>query len=267
MGQISSASITCMGVSMLLCILVPIILCVYLKQQGASLRGMVVGAMTFIMFALVAEQVMHTIVLNAFQDFLMAPENVVFYALYGGMAAALFEETGRFLAMKFYMRNRLYRKDALMYGVGHGGIEAIILGGTGCLSNLATAIAINSGTINDILATADDSVKAAVEQMSSVPAWQFLLVGVERMSAITLHICLSFLVYQSVKHHKKVCLLLAYVFHFAVDFFAAFASAKGVSVIVIELLLIVTDVIFVYFVYQMYQKEGEEAEEGVPEKA
>ena len=48
--------------------------------------------------------------------------NIWFYALYGGIAAGVFEETGRFTAMKFWMKKSLSKESSFMYGVGHGGI-------------------------------------------------------------------------------------------------------------------------------------------------
>ena len=46
------------------------------------------------------------------------------YALYGGLAAGLFEETGRLLAFRFILKPHTARITALSYGIGHGGIEA-----------------------------------------------------------------------------------------------------------------------------------------------
>ena len=43
------------------------------------------------------------------------------------VAAGVFEETGRLLAMKFCMKKDLDKKNAIMYGIGHGGIRFLRL--------------------------------------------------------------------------------------------------------------------------------------------
>ena len=149
MYQVSGLSIGCIGISLVICLTIPVFAAYYMKrQQGATLRSFLVGMMSFIFFALIAEQMLHVVVLSVFQDYMTDPEHLLVYAIYGGLAAAVFEETGRFIAMKYLMRNRLYKKEALMYGLGHGGVEAILIGGIGSFSNLATAISINSGALD-----------------------------------------------------------------------------------------------------------------------
>ncbi len=51
--------------------------------------------------------------------------------IYLGLLAGLFEEIGRFLAFKFFypkQKIELNKKNALLFGLGWGGIEAIIIG-------------------------------------------------------------------------------------------------------------------------------------------
>ena len=42
--------------------------------------------------------------------------------------------------MKFWMKKWLDFPNALMYGIGHGGVEAILLGGLSGISNLVSTI-------------------------------------------------------------------------------------------------------------------------------
>ena len=255
MYQVSGLSIGCIGISLVICLTIPVFAAYYMKrQQGATLRSFLVGMMSFIFFALIAEQMLHVVVLSVFQDYMTDPEHLLVYAIYGGLAAAVFEETGRFIAMKYLMRNRLYKKEALMYGLGHGGVEAILIGGIGSFSNLATAISINSGALDASIAANDQTIITAVEQMTTLPSWQFLLVAVERMSAMTLHICLSYLVYQAVKHGRNKCFLAALLIHFLVDAVTVYMASK-IPVIAIEMALVLVDCVLVFVVYRMYQNE------------
>ena len=255
MYQISGLSIGFIGISLILCLTVPVFAVYYMKrQQGATLRSFLIGMMTFIFFALIAEQALHMLVLGMFQAYMTDPKHLLVYAMYGGLAAAVFEETGRFVAMKYLMRNHLYKKEALMYGLGHGGVEAILIGGIGSFSNLATALSINSGALDASIAAHDQNIIAAVEQMVAMPSWQFLLVGVERMAAMVLHVCLSYLVYRAVKHGRVECFGAALLIHFLVDAVTVFLAAK-LPVLVIEIGIILVDCVLAFFVYRMYQSE------------
>jgi hypothetical protein len=60
MNTVSSASITGMVVSLILCVAVPVALCILLKRKtGAKLSDMLLGAVTFVIFAMFLEQMLH----------------------------------------------------------------------------------------------------------------------------------------------------------------------------------------------------------------
>ena len=217
---ISSAAIVAMIFSMCIAFALPIAAMIFAKiRLKGMLRYVFVGAAVFVLFVLVLESGMHALVLGISGEGLT--KNIWIYALYGGLAAGLFEETGRFLAMKFVMRRSLTKENAVMYGIGHGGIEAMILVGLSYISNLITAMMINAGMLETILAGVPEGIREATrEQLSllwTLPAHTFALAGCERVSAFILHICLSYIVYRAVKDKKPLYYLIAVVIHAAVD--------------------------------------------------
>ena len=100
-----------------------------LKNKSVSLLSAVIGAATFIVFALVLEQIMHIFMLP------IVSNSTVAYVIYGVLAAGVFEETGRFLACKFLMKKRSDNKNAIMLGIGHGGIESVLIIGISMFSS------------------------------------------------------------------------------------------------------------------------------------
>lgn len=102
---------------------------------------------------------------------------MAFY-VYAALAAAVFEETGRLIAMKFWMKKWLDFPNALMYGIGHGGVEAILIGGLSGISNLVSMLMINSGAMQNTLAALPaESANQTVSQLSALwttPAPLFL---------------------------------------------------------------------------------------------
>lgn len=213
MNTVSSASITGMVVSLILCVAAPVALCVLLKRKtGAKLSDMFLGVVIFILFARFLEQLLHMAMLSAFGEKLTG--NLWLSALYGGAAAAVFEEFGRLIAMKYLLDNQLEKDTALMYGVGHGGIEALTIGALTCVSNLATVSMINGGKLESALAGLDEAARATtletVSQLWTLPSYLFYMVGVERLIAFALQICLSYLVYRAVRYHRRGFFLAAW---------------------------------------------------------
>lgn len=99
--------------------------------------------------------------------------NIWLYGLYGGLAAGVFEETGRFLAFRFVLRNRTARITSLVYGIGHGGIEAFLVAGLTMASNLILGVTYTHGG-----AVPSDLIPA-IEALLAIPAPTFLWSGFE----------------------------------------------------------------------------------------
>ena len=257
MGTVSTLSIAGMTVSLLIAVLLPIVLCIVVrKKTKAKFSSLFLGCATFVVFALVLEQILHMVVLRVTGTTLTG--NIWLYALYGGAAAAVFEETGRIITMKFIMKKNLNRENALMYGVGHGGVEAILIIGLAQISNIATAIMINSNQMGMVLNVLDEKQKAAtIESLSTLwttPGYMFFMGGIERVSAIILQIALSVFVYAGIKQGKKLIVIMAYVLHFTVDFLVVVAADK-LPVMVVEAVLLLASVLLGLVATKLYKKE------------
>ncbi len=257
--QVSALAITGIIFSAVIAIGLPIVLLVLVKVKlhtRAADAG--IGALTFVLFALVLEQISHSIALGLGKEALT--ENVWLYALYGGLAAGLFEETGRFVAMRFWMKKNLSRESSIIYGVGHGGIEAILIAGLTCISNLITALMINSGQIENAFSSIEDGVgkETAIQGLSvlwTTPGYLFFMAGIERITAIALHICLSYLVYRAVRYGMKKYWFLAVALHFLVDA-ATVLLSNSVPLAAMEAVLFVSVGILAAVVRKMYLTEA-----------
>lgn len=150
--SVPAASVAGMIFSLILSIGLPIGLLIYLRNRtGARISAFLIGGATFFLSAMVLEQLLHAAVLAAAGNALTG--NIWLYALYGGLAAGLFEETGRYVAMKFCMKKQLTRQSALMYGAGHGGIEAVLILGLASINNLSAVALVNSGGFESFLSS------------------------------------------------------------------------------------------------------------------
>ncbi len=256
---VPTANMIGMAVSLIVAVGLPVALCIFVcRKTKARISGFFIGAATFILFALILEQILHTAVFAAAGTALTG--NIWLYALYGGLAAGLFEETGRYLAMKLCMKKTLSKQNAILYGVGHGGIEAILLVGMNCISNLLLSVSINSGQLGMLLPMAglDQNVTqqlmTQLEVLSITPAWQFYMAGVERVSAIIFHISASYLVYLAVKKKKISWYLLAVLAHFLLDAITV-VTAAYLPILAVEGILLAFCVGLASVIWRMYHRE------------
>ena len=236
-------SIIAMGTCALVGFAVPIALAWWLvKKHKARLMTILIGAGVFIAFALVLESILHQIVLKGpYGQTIMG--NVWYYALYGGLAAGIFEETGRFLAMKFLLKKEPSNAlPAIAYGAGHGGVEMLLLFGMAMISNIVLSVMINTGSADTLLASAPadslEQVQAQFEQLEKVTAGACFLGIWERLSALILQLALSILVWTAVRKGGKWLWLFpaAILLHFLVDGCAVVLS-RNASMFVTEVIV------------------------------
>ena len=212
-----------MALAALFCFAMPVLLLIYYRKKGADILPFFIGCLVFVMFALILEPLMHQLVLKVLPVGKTILGNTLLYALYGGLAAGVFEETGRFLAFMTVLKKKLGNdRNALMYGAGHGGIEAILTLGLAYMGNIVMSVLINAGQTDMLTATATgeaaEQLKAVLDSLVTTAPWTYLLAIVERTLAITTHICLSVLVFFAVKKPDKGWLFpTAILLHAALD--------------------------------------------------
>lgn len=259
MTPVSTANIIAMVFTLLISTVVPIAACIIavFKWKGkVKISSFFIGAATFILFAMILERILHAVVLGTTGTLLTG--NVWLYAIYGGLAAGLFEETGRFLAMKFCMKNTLNRENAILYGIGHGGIEAILLVGLTYVNNLIYTLLINSGSLTSLLSVYDANTQQTVLRqltaLGTTPSYLFYMAGVERINAMLLHVVLSYLVYLAVRNRKTGLYVLSVFLHALVDAGFILLSSK-LSLVLCEVILFAA-VLLLAFVIHRYDKSN-----------
>ena len=157
-----------MVISLLLSVGLPIFLGIFIyKKTKPWVPAFFIGCGIFVGFAMILEQICHAIVLTVTGSVIR--DNIWLYAIYGGLAAALFEECGRWIAMKFCLKKHLTRENALMYGAGHGGIEAFLILGMSSMSNLLTAAMINGGLMEKTMTALEPAQQEVTYHHAGLP--------------------------------------------------------------------------------------------------
>lgn len=243
MPMVSAGSIVLMSVNAIVGFAVPVCLAWYLvRKHRARLSTILIGAGTFIVFALVLESLVHQLVLKGPHGGAILG-NKLWFALYGGLAAGIFEETGRFLSMKFLLKGEPAKPlPALAYGAGHGGVEMLVIFGITMISNLVLSVLINSGQSAVLFANVPEEaavqVQAQLDQLQTTGTGVWLIGLWERFAALVLHLGLSVLVWTAVRKGGKWLWLFpaAILLHAIVDA-GAVLMQKTVGMVPLELIL------------------------------
>jgi len=107
--NVPTLSIVFMVISCLIAFLVPVGLLLYFRiKKKADILPFFVGCAVMLIFAFVLEQLAHRLILGSAAGMIIQ-KNTLLYALYGGLMAGLFEETGRFVAFKTVLKRKQER--------------------------------------------------------------------------------------------------------------------------------------------------------------
>ncbi|MDR1836339.1 MAG: YhfC family intramembrane metalloprotease [Treponema sp.] len=255
--QVSAFSIVFMAISAVISIGLPIFLFIFLyRKYSAKVIPMIVGACAFIIFAMILEQTVHSIV---FRNFALW-EKPLLYIIYGTFMAGIFEETARFFSFTILKRKYNGVITGLSYGIGHGGIEAVLLAGVSMISSIVLCIFFNAGNIEIITGSlqgeASEQINMQINALLTSAPYMFLLSGMERLFAISIQISLSVIVFYSVYCKGKIWLFpSAILLHAIIDIpAAAFQVNILKSIFVVETLAALAAVIVTILAAVLHRK-------------
>ena len=203
-------------------ILLPIVLAFYLTRTfSLPWKLVIAGALTFI-----AAQILHIPVVygltalfnNGTLPAIPEAYSGIFNAVLLGLLAGIFEETARWILFKFSLKNVKTWAEGVLVGVGHGGVEALLLGILGLVS-VVSMIAMRNADLSSLGVPPEqmDLARQQMEQFWSAPIYMAFLGLVERVFAISLHLSLSVMVLYSVVYKKPVWFWIALLWHAFVD--------------------------------------------------
>ncbi len=144
-----------------------------------------------------------------------------------GLSAGLCEELSRYAFMRWGLREPSQRgwSRGVVFGVGHGGIESILFGGTASLGALNMLIASLFPFL--IPAAQRRVLDATLEAYADIPYWASFYAAAERMAAMSAHVLMSVLVMRALTRGNLAYLLAAIAFHTALDAPIVFKATLG----------------------------------------
>ena len=228
---IGKSSIPALAITVDLMVAIPVIFFLYwrLKHKGRTNIGyLIAGAVGFFVSARVLELGVHYICImtdNPVSRFING--NTAAFVLYGTAMAGVFEECGRHVVLKYIMKKNRTRENAVLYGIGHGGIEILAVLLPSMILYLVIAILFSQGTVEEALnqlKITEETAAAALPSVQAAAAFDYALMAmnvIERLLAMLLHIGLTVIVFYGIINAKKGFLPLAILLHMAMDTFPA----------------------------------------------
>jgi uncharacterized membrane protein YhfC len=144
-----------------------------------------------------------------------------------GLTAGLCEETARWLFLRYGMTQARSYREAVVFGVGHGGFESIWFGVLVGATWLSAWAALRAGP--EAMGVPQEQLSAAAEAfastLSSDPSARLLAAG-ERLMTMVFHVAEASLVMLSVARRRFWPLALAIVWHAAADAATVFSLAR-----------------------------------------
>lgn len=205
----------------LLMIGLPIVLAIILTRQWKlGWRLWFVGGATFIISqighipfnALASSLLNQTALKNLSPD-----QSHIFNAIFLGLSAGLFEELARYAVLRWWLKDARSWRKGVLFGAGHGGAEAILLGGLAMYAFFQLVV-LRSVDLSTVVPTAQ--LAQAQQQVAAYWSadWYAALLGaLERLFTLVIQISLAVLVMQAFIRKQSVWVWLAVIYHAVVD--------------------------------------------------
>ena len=261
---IGKSAIPSLAATVILMIVIPVIFFIYWRRkykEQTKISWLIAGMIGFIVSARVLELGVHYLCIladNPVSRFING--NTAAYVLYGITMAGVFEECGRYIVMKYIMKKDRTRENAVLYGIGHGGIEILAVVLPTMITSLAAAVLFSRGTTEEALSAlkiTEETAAAALPTVQAAAVFDYAAMAmnvIERLFAMLLHIGLTVIVFYGVINGKKAFLLLAILLHMLMDTFPALYQRGAVPLWSVEVWAALWTAVVVFIAVRLYRR-------------
>ena len=228
---IGKSAVVSLTITVILMIAIPV--CFFIcwrrkHREQTKISWLIAGAAGFVISARMLEVGVHYFCIvadNPVSRFING--NTAAFVIYGITMAGIFEECGRLIILKYILKKDRTRENAVIYGIGHGGIEILTVLLPAMILYLAIAVMFSQGDTEAALKTlniTEETATAALPSVQAAAAFDYAMMAMnvmERLLAMLIHIGLTVIVYYGVVNAKKLCLPAAILLHMLADTFPA----------------------------------------------
>ena len=271
---IGKSSVPSLIITIILMVAIPVAFFFYWRRkhkEQTNISYLIAGALGFIVSARMLELGVHYFCIladNPVSRFIN--RSTVAFVLYGIAMAGVFEECGRHIVLKYIMKKNRTRENAVLYGIGHGGIEVLAILLPTMITYLVIAVLFSRGDVEYALSSlkiTEETAAAALPSVQAAAAFDYAMMAmnvIERLLAMLLHIGLTVIVYYGVISAKKAYLPMAVLLHMLMDTFAALYQRGVVPLWSVEVWVAVWTAVIVFIAGKLYRKMKAYDGTGIP---
>ena len=264
---IGKSAVVSLTITVILMIAIPV--CFFIcwrrkHREQTKISWLIAGAAGFVISARMLEVGVHYFCIvadNPVSRFING--NTAAFVLYGITMAGIFEECGRLIILKYILKKDRTRENAVIYGIGHGGIEILTVLLPAMILYLAIAVMFSQGDTEAALKTlniTEETATAALPSVQAAAAFDYAMMAMnvmERLLAMLIHIGLTIVVYYGVVNAKKLCLPSAILLHMLADTFPALYQRGILPLWAVEIWIAFWTLMIMLIAAKLYKRMSE----------
>ena len=264
---IGKSAVVSLTITVILMIAIPV--CFFIcwrrkNREQTKISWLIAGAAGFVISARMLEVGVHYFCIvadNPVSRFING--NTAAFVLYGITMAGIFEECGRLIILKYILKKDRTRENAVIYGIGHGGIEILTVLLPAMILYLAIAVMFSQGDTEAALKTlniTEETATAALPSVQAAAAFDYAMMAMnvmERLLAMLIHIGLTVIVYYGVVNAKKLCLPAAILLHMLADTFPALYQRGILPLWAVEIWIAFWTLMIMLIAAKLYKRMSE----------
>lgn len=222
-------------ISFVISFVTPILMLIYyMVRKKQKLKPFIVGVLVFFISQIMLRLPLLSYVFPNQIWYMRLSLNPYLYSIFLGLTAGIFEEVGRYIGFKYFLKNNQKYDDGLSFGFGHWAIEALLIVG-----------------INAIILLFSHNLLEA----SGLSITNAFMMGMERLFVLSVHVGLSIIVLYSVRLNKISYLFIAIILHGIIDVgIGILPQIFNMGTIGIEIYLLIWGLGFLYLIYKLKLK-------------
>lgn len=234
------------------------------RRLQVSWRYFAYGAVIFLIFQLITRVPLVVVLQGVVTPYVEASRALMFGWLVAlALTAGLAEEIGRYIGYRWLFREEKTWSRAVMYGLGHGGFESMVLVGGLTLLGLINLLALSSVDLATLPLT-DEQRELARQQLAAVaaqPDWLPLAGAWERLWTLPFHVALSVIVLQVFRRGQMGWLWLAITLHTLVNLIAvgiapALALQGTAAILIPEVVVMFAGIAGLWVIWRLREDDG-----------
>lgn len=241
---IGKCSVPALSLTVILMIAIPVAFFLFWRRkhkEQTRISWLIAGAVGFIVSARILELGVHYFCIladNPVSRFING--STAAFVLYGTIMAGVFEECGRHIILKYIVKKNRSRENAVLYGIGHGGIEILVVMLPSIITALVIAVLFSAGNTENALSAlkiTEETAAAALPSVQAAAVFDYGMMAmnvIERLLAMFAQIGLTVIVYFGVCNEKKIYLPIAILLHMLMDTFPALSQRGVLPLIAVE---------------------------------